>query len=311
MDSHKPFHVQIKKLITGLKINRITIACGYCFSSGLSLIKDLTNYAQSADIPFELHIGALQKYDESNLDSMITGIDKATIKFLKNLLIGDKFSLYTCPDRFYHGKLYIFESDETSVICMGSSNISRAAFITNYELNIAFKTKTGSELYSGFIRWINQLRYHSKQIKHLDESMFSDNEIKQDGSVHLIRVSLSSMKRKISELSNSEVQYRLNLWMSYSPDFITENLGIPSLPDYFIFVYESEHLIVFESFQASNAYYCIQYENSFEDIINHIATFSKAEIFEYSQMAKRGYHVQNKFTLENNIQLYFKTRRQK
>lgn len=310
MDSHKPVHIQIKELINELKFNRITIACGYCFASGLSLIKDLINYALVSDIPLELHIGALQKYDESNPDNIITGIDKTTIKFLKTFLASDNFSLYTCPDRFYHGKLYIFEGDESSVICMGSSNISRAAFITNYELNIAFKTKTESELCSGFIRWVRQLRYHSKQIKHLDEAMFGDNEIKQDGSVHLTRVSLSSMRNKISELSNSEVQYRLNLWMSYSPDFITENLGIPSLPDYFVFVYKNEHLIVLESFQAGNAYFCIRYENSFEDVINHIATFSKTEIFEYSQMSKRGYHVQNKFTLENNIRLYFKTRRQ-
>lgn len=311
MDSHKPVHIQIKKLVNELKINRITIACGYCFASGLSLIKDLINYAIDYDIPLELHIGALQKYDESNPNNIITGIDKTTINFLKAFLSRGNFSLYTCPDRFYHGKLYIFEGDETSIICMGSSNVSRAAFVTNYELNIAFITKTKSELYSGFIRWANQLKYHSKQIKYLDESVFGDNEIKQDGSVHLTRVSLSSMRNRIGELSNSEVQYRLNLWMSHSPDFITENLGIPALPDYFVFVYKNEHLMVFESFQAGNAYFCIRYENSFEDVINHIATFSKTEIFEYSQMSKRGYHVQNKFTLENNIKFYFKEQKEK
>lgn len=305
MDSHKPVHTQIKSLIENLKVNQIFIACGYCFSSGLSLIKDIINHVTHSNIPFELHIGALQKYDESESDNMITGIDKTTVKFLNSLLTNDNFSLFTCPDRFYHGKLYIFESDETSIICMGSSNVSRAAFITNYELNIAFKTKTGSALYNSFTLWMKQLRYHSKKIMHLDESMFGDNEIKQDGSVHLTRVSLSSMKNRISELTNAEVQYRLNLWISYSPDIITENLGIPSLPDYFVFVYKNEHLIVFESFQAGNAYFCIRYKNSFEDVINHIATFSRAEIFEYSHMAKRGYHVQNKFTLENNIKFYF------
>lgn len=308
MDSHNPFHTQIENLIEELKINRITIACGYCFASGLSLFKNLIDHALFSGIPLELHIGALQKYDEAEPDNMITGVDKTTIKSLNAFLANDNVSLFTCPDRFYHGKLYIFEGDETSIICMGSSNVSRAAFITNYELNIAFKTKTGSELFNGFALWSKQLRYHSKEIKYLDESMFGDNEIKQDGSVHLTRVSLSSMRNRISELSNSEVQYRLNLWMSYSPDFITENLGIPSLPDYFVFVYKKEHLVVFESFQAGNAYFCIRYENSFEDVINHIATFSKTEIFEYSQMSKRGYHVQNKFTLESNIKLYFKTR---
>lgn len=308
MDSHKPFHTQIENLVEGLRINRVIIACGYCFASGLSLFKKIIDQALFSQIPLELHVGALQKYDESEPDNIITGVDKTTIRFLNAFLANDNVSLFTCSDRFYHGKLNIFEGDEDSVICMGSSNISRSAFITNYELNVAFKTRTGSELFNGFSLWAKQLRYYSKEIKCLNESMFGDNEIKQDGSVHLTRVSLSSMRNRISELSNAEVQYRLNLWMSYSPDFITENLGIPSLPDYFVFVYKKEHLVVFESFQAGNAYFCIRYENSFEDVINHIATFSKTEIFEYSQMSKRGYHVQNKFTLENNIRLYFKTR---
>ena len=308
MDSHKPFHLQIKNLIGDLKVNRIVIACGYCFASGLSLLKNLIDYALLSGIPLELNIGALQKYDDTDSSNIITGVDKTTIKLLNGFLSNDNVSLFTCTDRFYHGKLYIFEGEETSIICMGSSNVSRSAFITNYELNIGFKTKTGSELFNSFNLWYKQLRYHSKRIEYLDESMFGDNEIKQDGSVHLSRVSLPSMRKRISELSNAEVQYRLNLWMSHSPDFITENLGIPSLPDYFVFVYKEENLIVFESFQAGNAYFCIRYNNSFEDVINNIATFSKTEIFEYSQMSKRGYHVQNKFTLENNIKLYFKTR---
>lgn len=306
IDSHKPFHTQIKDFIKELKINRITIACGYCFSSGLSLLKNITDYALSSEIPLELYIGALQKYNEAEPDNMITGIDKKTVKSLNSFLANDNVSLFTCSDRFYHGKLYIFEGDNTSVICMGSSNVSRAAFITNYELNIAFKTNTSSELFNGFSLWVKQLKYHSKEIKYLNESMFGDNELKQDGSVHLTRISLSSMKKRISELSNTEVQYRLNLWMSYSPDFITENLGVLSLPDYFVFVYSSKHLMVFESFQAGNAYFCIHYKDSFEDVINHIATFSKAEIFEFSRMSKRGYHTKNKFTLENNIKSHFK-----
>ena len=136
---------------------------------------------------------------------------------------------------------------------MGSSNISRSAFISNYELNIAFITKASSDLFLNFSLWIRQLKRYSKEIAHLDESMFGDNEIKQDGSVILKQVSLTSMRSRINELSNAEVQYRLNLWMSYSPDIVVEDLGILSLPNYFIFVYTKEKLIVLESFEAGNA----------------------------------------------------------
>lgn len=306
LDSHKPFHTQIEGLVEKINIQRVTFACGYCFASGLSLFRNLIDHTLFSGVPFELYIGALQRYDESSLDDMITGIDKTTVRSLNSFLSNSNVSLFTCVDRFYHGKLYILEGETETVICMGSSNISRSAFITNYELNVVFKTKTGSELFNSFTLWAQQLKRHSKELKYLDESMFGDNEMKQDGSVHLTRVSLESMKTRISELSNAEVQYRLNLWMSYSPDIVAENLGIPALPNYFIFVYREERLIVFESFEAGNAYFCIRYDDSFEDVINNILTFSKSEIFEYSQMTKRGYHVQNKFTLANNIRWYFR-----
>lgn len=306
LDSHRPFHTQLKNLIGDMKIQRITFACGYCFASGLSLLKDLIIPTFSLEVPFEMYVGALQNYDESAPDNIITGIDKATIKTLNGYLERSNFSLFTCAERFYHGKLYIFEGEEDAIICMGSSNISRSAFISNYELNIAFITKASSDLFLNFSLWIRQLKRYSKEIAHLDESMFGDNEIKQDGSVILKQVSLTSMRSRINELSNAEVQYRLNLWMSYSPDIVVEDLGILSLPNYFIFVYTKEKLIVLESFEAGNAYFCIRYDKAFEDVVNSISTFSKTEIFEYSQMPKRGYHVQNKFTLENNIRWYFR-----
>ena len=129
--------------------------------------------------------------------------------------------------------------------------------------------------------------------------------MKLDGSVLIKRVSAAYMPNKINRLTNAEVQYRLNLWMSYEPDVIAEDLGISALPNYFVFVYRKNGLIVLESFDAGNAYFCLKSDAAFESIINSISTFSKSEIFAFSGMTKRGYHVQNKFTLESNIQRYF------
>lgn len=306
LDSHKSFSSQIEMLIKNLNIQHVVIACGYCFASGLSLLRNVVNKTLFSNIPFELYIGSLQNYDESSTDNLITGIDKSTVKVLNQYLSQSNFQLYTCPDRFYHGKVYIFEGEYETIICLGSSNISSSAFISNYELNVVFKTQTASELHKNFQVWTKQLKHYSKRIDDLDESMFGNNEIKQDGSVLLKHVSLTSMRHRISELSNVEIQYRLNLWMSYSPDTIAEDLGILSLPNYFVFVFRKYGLMVLESFVSGNAYFCISFSDSFENIINTISTLSKTEIFEYSQMTKRGYHVPNKFTLENNIRRYFR-----
>lgn len=306
MDSRKSFNAQIETIIEELDIQCVKIACGYCFSSGLSLLRNTINKTLFSNIPFELYVGALQNYDESSPDNLITGIDKSTVKILNSYLLQSNFQLFTCSDRFYHGKIYFLEGKKETVICLGSSNISRSAFVSNYELNIVFHTKTDSDLHDSFMLWINQLKHYSRRIDILDEEMFGNNEIKQDGSVLLKHISLTSMQHRINALSNAEIRYRLNLWMSYSPDSIAEDLGILALPNYFVFVYKKYGLMVLESFEAGNAYFCIRFTDSFENAINAISTFSKAEIFEFSQMEKRGYHVQNKFTLENNIRWYFR-----
>lgn len=305
LDSHKSVSKQLENLIANLQIQRAVFACGYCFASGLRLLKDIIDRTVYTDVPVEFYVGALQNYSSSSPDNLITGIDKATISMLKEFLNYHNFSLYTCADRFYHGKLYLLEGADKTVICLGSSNISRSAFVSNYELNIALIVDSDSEIKQKFDLWIQQLRYYSTQLLDLDEAMFGNNEIKQDGSVIIKQVSRSIIQRRINELTNAEVQYRLNLWMSHSPDVIAEDLGVLALPNYIVFVYQKRKLMVLESFSAGNAYFCIKYDDSFEDVINNVATFSKTEIFEYSQMAKRGYHISNKFSLENNIRRYF------
>lgn len=306
MDSHKPFHFQLKQLANHIKPKKIIIACGYCFASGLSLLGDTIQPALTAGVPCEFYIGSLQNYNESSADSLITSMDKATARLLNQYLSFQNFSLFTCADRFYHGKIYLFEGEENSLVIVGSFNVSRSAFVSNYELNLAFDIPAGNALLECFLLWTNQLRYYSKRIDILNENMIGDNELKLEGSVLIKRVPTAVMINKIRSLTDAEVQYRLNLWMSYEPDIIVEDLGILALQNYFAFVYRKYGLVVLESFEAGNAYFCLRSDGSFETLVNHIATFSKIEIFEFSRMEKRGYHVPNKFTLENNIRRYFR-----
>lgn len=268
-------------------------------------MEDIVQPELTAGTPCEFYIGSLQNYAESSADNLITGIDKATVRLLNQYLAFKNFSLFTCSDRFFHGKIYLFEGEENSLVIVGSSNVSRAAFISNYELNMAFFIPAGENLIKHFILWTDQLRHYSKRIDTLDENLFGNNEMKLNGSVLIKRVTSAAMMNKIRTLTDSEVQYRLTLWMSYDPDVIAEDLGILSLPNYFSFIYKKHGLIVLESFEAGNAYFCLQADDSFENVINSLSTLSKTEIFEISKMPKRGYHVQNKFTLENNIRQYF------
>lgn len=126
-------------------------------------MNDIIQRELAAGVPCELYVGSLQNYDESAADNL------------------------SCSDRFYHGKIYLFEGENFSAVIVGSSNVSRAAFVSNYELNLAFHIPAGGTLLEHFILWTNQLRYI------------------------------------------------LNLWMSYEPDVIAEDLGIVSLPNYFLF----------------------------------------------------------------------------
>ena len=305
IDSHKPFSQQLEYLISNLELKYVVMACGYCFNSGLSLLKTVIDRSIYSNIPFDLYVGALQDYNEEEHDKIITGIDKQTVKRLNEFLTHANFSLYTCSKRFYHGKLFFFEGVDETVICIGSSNISKSAFINNYELNIAFRITTNSDLYIRIKSWIEQLKGYSSKLNHLEEAVFVDNELNQINNVVIKDVSLSKMQERIDNLTNEEIRYRLNLWMSYNPDIIAENLGILALPNYFVFVYKERKLMVLESLEAGNSYFCIRFENSFEEAINSISTFSKTEIFTYSKMDKRGYHLQNKISLEGNIRKIF------
>lgn len=306
-DSNRLLSEQLYELVAPITLRKAVFACGYCFKSGLSMLNKIISKTVYDGIPVQFVVGSLQKYRACvEGDGTITGIDKSTAQLLNQYLDRENVQLFTCENRFYHGKIYKFESDTETVICMGSSNISRSAYASNYELNMGFVLPNDSELKHNFDLLIQRVIKSSALIDHLDENVFGDNEINMEGSAVISKLSLSSVQKRINDLTNEEVKYRLNLWMSYSPAIAAEDLGIKSLPNYFVFVYPAKKLMVLESFSAGNAYFCIKYSDSFESEINRIANLSKTEIFQYSQMSKRGYHVANKFTLESNIRRYFR-----
>ena len=217
LDSHRAVSDQIQEMIADLALKRVTIACGYCFKSGLVLLKETLNRLCTENTPVQLIVGSLQDYYTGKA-GQLTGMDKGTVREINKLLQFPNFKLAICENRFYHGKIYFFEGDNKVVICLGSSNVSRAAYISNYELNIAFITETTSKMAEQFALWIKQLIFYSSQITQLDESLFCDNEVNFESGCVLRYVSKEQIYHQIEELSDMEVQYRLNLWLSYEPD---------------------------------------------------------------------------------------------
>lgn len=305
LDSHSPVHKQIESLIETVDITNITIACGYFYRSGIQLLQKTFERIEDKSIPAKLFVGSLQNYRNQN-NSILTGIDKATIRTLNEYINNGNIKLYTCEDRFYHGKIYMFEGKNKIVICLGSSNVSKSAFVNNYELNIAFVTSPDSQTALQFRQWIAQLEFYSNEIDSLNEDCFCDNEINIESGSVIRRISKAQVVKQIDALTDEEVQFRLRLWMKHNPDIVSTELGILALPNYYAFVYTDKNLLVLESFVSGNAYYCLSYIDSYETALKNISTLSKTEIFEHSCMGKRGYHIQNRFTLERNINKFFK-----
>lgn len=104
--------------------------------------------------------------------------------------------------------------------------------------------------------------------------------------------------------ADEELKFRLNLWMDKKPDAIYKDLGIESLEGYYLFEYNDYNLLVFESFEPKNAFYCFRNE-SIEKLLHKIKGLTKSEIFELSDMDKRGYHIEDRNKLESNVNSYF------
>ena len=308
LDSHHDVSLQLQELCNNIIIQSIIIACGYAFASGLSMIRDILEKSIFSGKSVKLLIGSLQKYNDciEHHDRLLTGIDKRTSLLLNRYREETNFSLHTCESRFFHGKFYLFIGAERSVIIVGSSNISRSAFMSNYELNIAFEVSNESSIFIEFLRWSDELMRHSVKIERLDESVFCENELSIEAKI-IKNLALANIQQRIDQLTNEEVQYRLNLWMQREPDMVFDDLLVSALPNYIAFVYNKHNLLVLESFSAGNSYFCINFEDSFENEINKISTLSKTEIFHHSNMCKRGYHA-SKITLEKSIASYFKSK---
>lgn len=278
-------------------------AVGFTFSSGLKMLQPLFDTIRYNNGVVELVTGSLQDFDSNGRN---TKIDRGSVSFLNFLIEKVALELYTFTESFYHGKFYYLSNEEKAYVIVGSSNISKTAFLDNYELNtlIVIDTKKSNK----FLKWYQEFKEKCIKIEHIDESLFDDfkweSELESYSSRYITPLSTKDMQKRIEELSDEETRLRLESWMRHRPSEIFSNLSISSLSDYIVFLYPENGLAVFESFTAGNAYYTFKYHD-FDKLLKDVAYLTKTQLITLSNFVSRGYHVSDREKLEHKISKLF------
>lgn len=286
-----------------IQIKAVDIASGFVYKSGLKSLEKMFQRVSENKGEICIVIGSLKDYFRSSTDHKLINIDLDTAKKINEMLEQYSCKLYTLESKFYHGKYYFLMGNEMSCCLIGSSNLTASGFIGNYELNTLCLLKNNSEMFNRMQEWFSDFKEECTEIKGLVECNFTDFQMPFDtlnANTNIISVDINMIKEEVQGLSDEEVKFRLGLWLEKKTDNIYRRLEIESLKDYVAFEYKERNLIVFESFEAANGYYYFYNENIFE-VVQKIRELSKAQIFNISNMEKRGYHIKDRDVLKKKI----------
>lgn len=310
--SEIPISEYINEFSLSEHLTDMYVACGYVYRSGLDMIEPAIKELKDKNGKLELIIGSLKDYYKASTDNKIINMDVNTVQYL-NYLIGEKLAnVSTYENQFYHGKYYFMQGKEISCCIIGSSNLSLSGFAANYELNTLYLFKNDCVIYQKLKEWFSEFKKQCIPIERLLECNFADTNMVFDtisNSTTAISVDIDKIENEIRMLTDQEVKFRLNLWLSKKPTNIYRKLNIDKLNDYIAFEFADYNLIVFESFVSGNGYYYFDSNNIFETI-EKIKQLSKTEIFQMTDMRKRGYHVKEANTLVKNINSLFNNRKE-
>ena len=293
------------KLGEQIKATQFFAAVGFTFSSGLHLLKPLMNQIRSNNGKIELVVGSLQTYGTSRKN---TKIDRNSVIALNNFRNEYPLTLYTYQKSFYHGKFYYIANDNKAFVIIGSSNISKTAYLNNYELDLLFEIDCNNPQEQDFIDWFKKFKSECIKIEELNleeyDALDWDSELDIYEARTIGRMSKDDVKNKISELTDEDTKFRLNAWLEHEPAEIFSNIGVPSLQEYIVFLYPGFGLAVFESFVPGNAYYAFRY-TEFEKLLNQVSTLTKTQMLMNSAFLNRGYHLQDSVKTKERINLLF------
>ena len=294
----------INGIVRKANITKLYAATGFVFSSGLRLLQESLNIINDRNGRCRIVAGSLNSCANENV------IDKTTVNYLNALIRDKKIELYSYIGAFYHGKFYYLCNEDYAYIIIGSSNISKTAFRSNFELDILHKVKLGSSQDKLFSNWFNGFISQCDKITNLDEKQFEDfnwnNELDVFKPLNRKIVSSNEIKKRIAALTDEETQFRLNIWMDYRPDIICDDISIEALKSYTMFAFLEEELVVFESFEPQNAFYVFGCPNGLENLINSIAKLTKSQMTLSKWYVDRGNHISNRKSLQQRISRLFK-----
>ena len=167
-------------------------------------------------------------------------------------------------------------------------------YLSNYELNLLIEFDADSQADQAFFTWYKGFQKSCEYIDELDIIDF-DEFIWNGNQDNPFRVSakketIGRIKERISQLTDEDTRYSLNLWMQYYPTDIYSQLNIDALSNYMVFLYLENELAVFESFIPGNAYYTFRYTD-FEELLFQVSKISKTQMLIASNFLGCGYDV--------------------
>lgn len=308
--SEDAINIYLNMFAERFNAKKCIIASGFIYKSGLQMISPLLNKVYRNQGKLEIIAGSLKDYFRASTDNKLINMDLDTAKYLNMMISEHGCNIYTMENKFYHGKYYFIEGESMSCCMIGSSNLTASGFTGNYELNTLYFMKNNSVQYNDFNIWVQNFLKKCTIIKGLSECNFTDTNLVLDtidaGST-VVSVDVGTIENEVQKLTDEEVKFRLNLWLNKKPTNIYRKLDIENLQDYVAFEFKDYNLIVFESFVSGNGYYYFDSNNILETI-DKIKQLSKTEIFQMSDMNKRGYHVKDENTLIKKIESLFRIR---
>ena len=171
------------KLGEQIKATQFFAAVGFSFSSGLRLVKPLMDQVRSNNGKIELVVGALQTYGSSRKN---TKIDRNSVIALNNFRNEYPLTLYTYQNSFYHGKFYYIANDNKAFVIIGSSNISKTAYLNNYELDLLFEIDCNNPEEQDFINWFEKFKSECVKIEELNAEEYDALDWDSELTYHII-----------------------------------------------------------------------------------------------------------------------------
>jgi dsRNA-specific ribonuclease len=303
LDNKVPIYEAINEIVKFIIPYEVNIAVGFLFESGLGMLKPMFNRLRENNITSTLLIGTLQNYQKVCQEKgYINQMDYETAELLNKFLKSNLIQLKTYPHCFYHGKYYYFRGKEATCIIIGSSNVSASGLKNNRELNTLQIIPNSDTSINTYSEWFDKLIKECIDINSLNLTMFT--KAKKDSQYE--QIFDSDIRNRIDSLTDKEQQERLNMWLSKLPYRILRigDKATKSFKSYVVFEYPQYNLLVLESFEPHNAFYCFN-TGKYSDIENELKIKNKIQMCTHSLFLKRGYHCSDTFNLMLNVNSIF------